>query len=170
MTLPRLALSVRQPWAWAILHGGKDIENRSVYSVRVGGMGTGRVAVHAALGMTRDEYDWAVWRMGRDGVTVPRPDALVRGAVIGSVEVVDFVTESASPWFGGPVGLVLRDPVACEPVPALGARGYFEWARHGNLAEPLPWMVAWGGAEAGLFGDLPVGFAEAPEKPFGRKR
>lgn len=23
------ALSVRQPWAWAILHAGKDVENRS---------------------------------------------------------------------------------------------------------------------------------------------
>ena len=22
------ALSIRQPWAWAILHAGKDIENR----------------------------------------------------------------------------------------------------------------------------------------------
>ncbi len=23
------ALSIQQPWAWLILHGGKDIENRS---------------------------------------------------------------------------------------------------------------------------------------------
>jgi hypothetical protein len=23
------ALTVRQPWAWAIVHGGKDIENRT---------------------------------------------------------------------------------------------------------------------------------------------
>ena len=23
------ALSIRQPWSWLILHGGKDIENRS---------------------------------------------------------------------------------------------------------------------------------------------
>ncbi|MQA14935.1 MAG: ASCH domain-containing protein [Pseudonocardiaceae bacterium] len=23
------ALSIRQPWAWAILHAGKDVENRS---------------------------------------------------------------------------------------------------------------------------------------------
>lgn len=27
--LPPLALSIRQPWAWAILCAGKDIENRS---------------------------------------------------------------------------------------------------------------------------------------------
>lgn len=29
MILPRKALSVRQPWAWAIIFGGKPIENRS---------------------------------------------------------------------------------------------------------------------------------------------
>lgn len=29
LDLPELALSVRQPWAWAIIHAGKDIENRS---------------------------------------------------------------------------------------------------------------------------------------------
>ena len=26
--LPRLALSIRQPWAWAIINAGKDIEYR----------------------------------------------------------------------------------------------------------------------------------------------
>ena len=30
-TLPTLALSVRQPWAWAILHARKDRENRSYF-------------------------------------------------------------------------------------------------------------------------------------------
>ena len=29
MTEPMLALSIRQPWAWAIIHAGKDVENRS---------------------------------------------------------------------------------------------------------------------------------------------
>ena len=27
MTLP--AISIRQPWAWAILYAGKDVENRT---------------------------------------------------------------------------------------------------------------------------------------------
>ena len=44
------ALSIRQPWAHLILHGGKDIENRDWRtSVR------GRVLVHASKGMTRDD-------------------------------------------------------------------------------------------------------------------
>ncbi|MEL6587400.1 MAG: hypothetical protein AAFY65_11525 [Pseudomonadota bacterium] len=168
--LPAIALSVRQPWAWAILHAGKDIENRSAYSVKAGGMVCGPIAVHAASGMTRKEYDWAVWRMAQDGVSVPPPADLPRAAILGVVEVIDFVTSSDSPWFGGPVGLCLRNPVACDPIPAKGARGYFAWSPDAaGLAAPMPWMRRWGGAEGGLFGDLPAGFAQAPAKPFGRR-
>lgn len=39
-------LTVRQPWAWAIIHGGKDVENR----VRSLGPYRGPVAIHAGLG------------------------------------------------------------------------------------------------------------------------
>ncbi|MDD5394961.1 MAG: ASCH domain-containing protein [Thiothrix sp.] len=36
------ALSIQQPWAWAILNAGKDIENRDWYTpVR------GRILIHA---------------------------------------------------------------------------------------------------------------------------
>lgn len=85
--LPPLALSVRQPWAWAIVHGGKDVENRTTGAIRAGDMRPGRVCVHAALGMSRREYGWGAWRLARHGGTAPRPDALIRGALIGVVEV-----------------------------------------------------------------------------------
>lgn len=166
--LPPIALSVRQPSAWAIIHGGKDVENRSLGSIRAGRMGPGRIALHAAVGMTRAEYDYLVWRWARDGVSVPRPDALPRRAIIGSVEVVDIVTESDSPWFGGEAGLLLRDPVPCAPIPAPGALGYFAWSPGGALARPLDWMRGWGAAEGGLFDSLPVQMAAPPVKPFGR--
>ncbi|WP_339986379.1 hypothetical protein [Gymnodinialimonas ulvae] len=167
--LPSVALSVRQPSAWAILHGGKDVENRSLGSIRAGRMKPGRIAIHAAIGMKQAEYDYLVWRWARDGVSVPRPDALPRRAIIGTVEVVEILTESDSAWFGGEAGLLLRDPKPCAPIPAAGALGYFHWEPSGGLAEPLPWMRDWGGPAGGLFGDLPVQFAQTPEKPFGRK-
>jgi hypothetical protein len=166
--LPPIALSVRQPSAWAIIHGGKDVENRSLGAIRAGRMGPGRIAIHAASGMKQAEYAYLAWRWARDGVTVPRPDELPRRAIIGTVEVVRVVTGSESPWFGGEAGLLLRDPVPCEPIPAAGALGYFAWEAGGALAEPLPWMRNWGGAEGGLFGALPLQFGTAPEKPFGR--
>ena len=49
--LPTLALTVRQPWTWSILFLEKDIENRS-WPTKV----RGRVFLHAAKGMTSDEW------------------------------------------------------------------------------------------------------------------
>ena len=167
--LPELALSVRQPWAWAILHAGKDVENRSLGSIRAGRMVCRRIALHAASGMRRVEYDWALWRMEQDGVFVPHPDDLPRRAIIGSVEVVEIITESTSPWFGGQAGLRLKDPRPCDPIPASGALGYFAWAPGGEMAKPLAWMQRYSAtdAEQGLFDALPVQFETPPEKPFG---
>ncbi|MFP5360765.1 MAG: hypothetical protein ACLGHM_09750, partial [Actinomycetes bacterium] len=39
------ALTVRQPWAWAIIHGGKDIENRTR---NIAGAYRGPIAIHVA--------------------------------------------------------------------------------------------------------------------------
>lgn len=140
--LPRIALSVRQPWAFAIIHAGKDVENRSWQAVNHGLKRRGRIAIHAAKGMTRDEYESAAAFMDRIGVTCPPPAELPRGCIIGSVEVVDVVKESPSRWFFGPRGLVLRDPQPCPPIPAVGALGYFEWkeADPSIMPEPARWM------------------------------
>jgi hypothetical protein len=141
--LPRLALSVRQPWAWAIIHGGKDIENRTWQAVNHGLRQRGRVAIHASKGMTRDEYESASAFMLSHMVACPEPHELLRGGIIGSVEVVDVVSESGSPWFFGPRGLVLRDPQPCEFIPAVGALGYFEWKSADASVVPPParWML-----------------------------
>lgn len=44
-------LTVRQPWAWAIIFGGKDVENRPR---NLAGDYTGPVAIHAGLSMDLD--------------------------------------------------------------------------------------------------------------------
>ena len=141
--LPRLALSVRQPWAWAIIHAGKDIENRSWQAVNHGLRQRGRIAVHAAKGMTREEYVEASCFMAEISIDCPLAHTLPRGCIIGSVDVVDVVTESDSRWFFGPRGLVLRDPLPCEPIPSVGALGYFEWQEASTDIVPRParWMV-----------------------------
>lgn len=146
MPLPDKALSVRQPWAWAIVFAGKDVENRSRPAVTRAGFDARRIAVHASRGMTRAEYEDARGFMAGLGIDCPRPDALVRGAVIGAVTVTAVVGAHDSPWFFGPRGLVLADAVAVEPIPAAGALGYFDWRADGAIAEPLPWMTAWPGA------------------------
>lgn len=136
--LPRLALSVRQRWAWAIIHGGKKIENRSLGSIRAGRMVPGIVCIHAATGMKEDEFRHGHWRLAQHGVVCPRPDNLVRGGIIGTVEVTGVITASDSEWFGGEAGLKLENPRAIDPIPASGALGYFQWARSDAFAPVKP--------------------------------
>lgn len=160
--LPKLALSVRQPWAWALMHGGKDVENRSRAPSGAARLIGHRLAIHASSGMTRQEYCAASVFMQRIGVTCPPPADLPRGCVIGSVRLVRLDRESDSPWFFGPCGLVVDDPRPCLPIPATGALGLFDW-RQGTinapaLREALLWMRAFSGARkpaapAPLFGE-----------------
>lgn len=143
--LPKFALSVRQPWAWAIIYAGKDVENRDWRKPNPGLTFRGRVAIHASSGMTRDEYD-AI--MPRSAPSIPAPHLLIRGAIIGHVDVVDIVRDPGretvtSPWFSGPVGILMRDPVAIEPIPCRGSLGFFEWRNHRTecVSPPAKWML-----------------------------
>lgn len=148
--LPKLALSVRQPWAWAIMYAGKDIENRSWQAVNHGLRQRGRIALHASKGLSRLEADeflnFYVDLEVEHKLKLPRLPSwadLHRGGIIGSIEVVDVVSESDSPWFFGPRGLVLRDPQPCKFIPAIGMLGYFEWqpADASIVPQPARWML-----------------------------
>ena len=82
------ALTVRQPWASAIMLG-KDVENRSWPTHH-----RGPLLVHAGTGAwTDDDVDHVEALLG-----VELPDELDVGVVLGVVEVVDCVRTSASPW------------------------------------------------------------------------
>ena len=131
-----LALSIRQPWASLILKAGKDIENRD-WLIKY----RGRILVHAAKGMTRAEHEDAIHfavtairadprNAGGKQITLRELgfdfDALQRGGIIGSVEIADCVTDSASPWFVGRYGFVLRDPQPLPFVPLKGRLGFFD--------------------------------------------
>lgn len=143
MEIPEIALSVQQPWAWAITKAGKDVENRSRFAISKGNMTPRRIAIHASLGMTREDYEDARDFMASIGVVCPLPDQLVRGAIVGAATVTAIVNEHPSPWFFGPRGLVLREQCAIEPIPAAGALKYFRWKPSGGaLAEPKRWMIA----------------------------
>lgn len=124
-----LALSIRQPWAWLILHAGKDVENRSWWT-RV----HGRILIHASKGMTLDEWTdgFAAARsvLGDNpraiDLTFPAAAQLQRGGIVGEAEIVDCVTLSRSPWFVGPYGFVLRNARPLPFMPCKGRLGFFE--------------------------------------------
>jgi ASCH domain len=122
-----LAISIRQPWAWMILHAGKDIENRT-WSTKV----RGRVLIHAAKSMTKGDFEDAAWfareRCGVSDDTMRgcNPESLLRGGVVGSVEIVDCVKSTDSPWFMGDYGFVLRNPEIIQFNPCLGKLNFFD--------------------------------------------
>lgn len=108
------ALSVRQPWTHRILHRGKDIENRT--------WGTGYrgwIMLHA--GQTMDT-EALTDRYARAGEAMRAP----LGGIVGIVKVADVVRDDPSPWFMGPVGLVLRHPIAIDLVECPGRLGFFK--------------------------------------------
>jgi len=122
------AISLRAPWWWLVIYGGKDIENRSR-----GTSYRGPVLIHASswwepneVKRTLDFCPASSFLMnGMPPIWLLRQ----RGAhVVGVVDLVDVVTESASPWFRGRFGYVLENPRQLDPCPAAGRLGLFELA------------------------------------------
>jgi hypothetical protein len=78
------ALSIRQPWAWLIIHAGKDIENREWRtSFR------GPVLIHASKTMTRADYEACCLFVAgmQTSWRIPAPDILRAqcGGIVGKM-------------------------------------------------------------------------------------
>lgn len=112
----RKAITLHQPWAWAIAHAGKDIENR-IWKPPASVIGC-RIAIHAGKVLDRDGLDAL-----RDRGIEPTSNELIRGAIVAVCTVTGYVEESDSPWFTGPIGWTLEDIVAIDPVPCRGFQG-----------------------------------------------
>jgi hypothetical protein len=95
-------LTLKQPWASLIIGGHKDVENRTWATDY-----RGDLAIIAGFGIDRDVR---ALKLMREHLFIDDTRKLPRGCVIGIVEVFDMVTQSASPWFSGPVGWCVRDP------------------------------------------------------------
>lgn len=125
MSTPSVALSIRQPWAWLILHAEKDVENRT-WRTRF----RGRFLIHAAKEMSRAEYNYA--RRFSDfvaghSVHLPAMSDLPRGGIVGEVEIVDCVRESGSLWHqDGCWGFVLKNPRPLQFRACRGRLGFFK--------------------------------------------
>jgi hypothetical protein len=131
--IPPMALTIRQPWAWLIVHGFKDIENRTWSTAY-----RGRLGIHAGKGCTKAEYRAAMeFALAIHPELVDRFEeicypALIRGALIGEVTLTGCVAASPSRWFTGKYGWLLEQPVSYpQPIPLKGRLGLF---RHGLMA------------------------------------
>ncbi|MFN7970864.1 MAG: ASCH domain-containing protein [Acidobacteriota bacterium] len=118
------ALSIQQPWAWLIVQGHKDVENRT-WSTNL----RCRILVHAGRRFDESGYRWV-----RDVMHVAMPpiSEFERGGLVGEVDLIDCVQLSDSPWFAGPYGFLLRNPRPLRLVPLAGRLGFFEVTTYGN--------------------------------------
>jgi ASCH domain len=111
-------ISVKQPYAWLIVSGKKNIENRSWYTHH-----RGPLAIHAGLKRpTEDELE-EIARTYK--VRIPEK-ALKRGGIIGVVDLEEVVTSHKSKWFVGPYGWVLRNARQTQFLPMTGRLGFME--------------------------------------------
>jgi len=90
------ALTIRQPWAWATIYGGKDIENRPWRTAY-----RGPLLIHAGKNADPDPDACSrlLWTMA-DPEAFGRPRAVwqAREAIIGVVYLADVLIDSPSPW------------------------------------------------------------------------
>lgn len=136
-------LTVRQPRAWAIIHGGKDVENRTR---NIAGDYRGPVAIHAGLAKFEEEggaypevqraiwfeeegyraTDDQLWEVADD--VDPDDPRFVYGAILGVVDLVgvheSYVDGCGTGEAGGPIPMCSE---WAEPI-----------AKHLVLANPRP--------------------------------
>lgn len=115
-----LVLSILQPWAWLIVHGYKDIENRRWRTRQ-----RGDFLIHAGKRWGREQKDDLAYVRSRFP-DIPLPDKFDLGGIVGAARIVDCVDSSPSPWFSGPFGFQLAEG---RPAPAFiplrGQLGFF---------------------------------------------
>lgn len=135
------ALTVWQPWAWAIGAGLKFVENRGwkPYTLKPGDI----LGIHAAL-RPADRLDLAAVRENavRAGRGLEVPTTFVHGALIavatyvGVVSSRDELAVDQRCWWVGPCGWVLRDVRALpKPLEARGQQGL--WPVAGELVHQV---------------------------------
>ena len=112
-------MTIKQPWAWAIVAGYKDIENRSRRTNY-----RGPLLIHAGAQLDSAGFEF-LWK---NGLYKALPRTLPTGGLVGMVEIADCIKQSDSPWgFPGYWHWVLRRP--CEfrsSIPCRGFLGMFE--------------------------------------------
>lgn len=121
-------LSVRQPWAYAIAHGGKQVENRTWWTTH-----TGPVAIHAGLTFDRDALDCVARGIGIEPVELRA--ACACGAYVAVAQLVN--VHFAGHLFTPSPGWVIDSRCCCEPW-GVDQRYHWELADVRPLAEPIP--------------------------------
>ena len=135
-----IALSIQQPWAWLVVNGWKNIENRS-WPTKV----RGTILICASSRMSpADYFACALFVRGfAPGLVqqIPNPENLERGGIVGQTTILDCVTAHSSEWFCGPYGFVLADSKPLPFRPVKGALRFFRVQDPELVEQFVGWWV-----------------------------
>lgn len=117
------ALSIKQPWAWLIANGFKDIENRSWHTDF-----RGKFFIHAPLKpmafdllriqkmLSAEDYKYFASQLNNIPI----------GGIVGIADITDCVKEHDSKWFEGHYGFVIKNAQPLTLIPHKGQLKFFE--------------------------------------------
>lgn len=138
-----LALTLYQPWGFAVVHRGKDIENRSWSPPKKMQAEKPFFAIHA--GRHYDEPG-ANWLRAR-GVTWS-PSDILHGYLLGVAKLSDVIKHSNSKWFMGEYGWCLSHITPLpKPIKCNGSQGLWYVGEaiteqiNAQLAESAPGLL-----------------------------
>ena len=119
-------ISILQSYAWLIVNGHKDIENRGWRtSFR------GRILIHAGKKYSKRDHEEFAEEMAetcpnRPAIILPPFEQMQLGGIVGSATITDCVQEHPSPWkILGSWGFVLKDQRVRQFLPYRGQLGIF---------------------------------------------
>jgi len=122
------ALSIRQPWAWAIAAGHKTVENRSwTTNFR------GEFLIHASQTFETWGVPYIQSILGEKNIKFPVDQSHHKG-IIGKATIVNCVheydkqllSERDQRWFIGTYGFLTENPMMfADPIPCKGQLGFF---------------------------------------------
>lgn len=113
-----LALTLYQPWAFIVVHGGKDIENRPWAPPLSWMKNKPYFAIHAGLHYDKEGAEWL-----RARGSSWQPEDIIHGAILGTARIGGVVKQSDSRWFIGPFGWLLEDIRPIKPLSCRGMQG-----------------------------------------------
>lgn len=124
-------LSVKNPWAWLICSGYKDVENRTWKTNY-----RGKILIHASLKWDchKGELCSILNVLEWDAIPIPNRMELSNhltpsGAIIGEAEIIDIINNSKSIWAAeGQYHWILKNQKLYDkPIPAKGSLGLWEF-------------------------------------------
>ena len=120
------ALSFKQPWAWLMCKGFKDVENRN-WQTKF----RGRIYVHASKStsdMDKETLAFMLKRLSNSQASelMLAYSQLDFGAIIGELNITGCMDLHPSPWFFGKYGFTVSEPVLFDvPIPCKGQLNFF---------------------------------------------